>query len=61
MMPTVLYRGLISGYTAVEAAFVGNKMLTKGGFALILRQILIFFDCGVPGYPAGRGGGSLNS
>jgi hypothetical protein len=41
MRPTVLCRGLISGYTAVEAAFVGNKMLTKGGFVLKLRQILI--------------------
>jgi len=30
MRATVLYRGLISGYTAVEAAFVGNKDVGKG-------------------------------
>jgi hypothetical protein len=30
MRATLLYRGLISGYTAVEAAFVGNKDVGKG-------------------------------
>jgi len=29
MSAAVLYRGLISGYTAPQAAFVGGKRLTK--------------------------------
>jgi hypothetical protein len=42
MRGTVLYRGLISGYTAVEAVFVGIGILAKVGFALILQQNLVF-------------------
>ena len=29
MIANVLYSGLISGYTAAQAAFVGRKTLTK--------------------------------
>jgi hypothetical protein len=36
MRVAVLYRGLISGYTAVESAFIGNIILAMGGTALIL-------------------------
>jgi hypothetical protein len=36
-------------------------MLTKGGFVLILKQILVFSGREMAGYTAPRAGGSLNS
>jgi len=61
MSATVLHRGLISGYTARRAAFVGRRDWHNAAYWRILRQILLFSGCRVPEYTAGTAGSSLNS
>jgi hypothetical protein len=40
----VLHGGLICGYTAVEAVFVGTRMLTEDDLVLIFQRVLRFSD-----------------
>jgi hypothetical protein len=42
MRATVLYRGLIFGYTAVEGVFGNEDVGEGGGFVLRLWWIMIF-------------------
>ena len=61
MRATVLYCGLISGYTAPQAAFVREKTLTKYGLMPILQQILVSPLESMTGYTAAIAGSILNS
>jgi hypothetical protein len=56
----MLYRGLISGYTALQAAFGGTKHIGKTRLAPDIAASLVFrLDSRTP-YPAGHVGSSLN-
>jgi len=51
MGATVLRSGLISGYPAAAAAFVGRRDWQGAACWRILQLILLFFDCGFPDTP----------
>jgi hypothetical protein len=55
------YRGLITGNTAPQAAFVAEKTRTKYGLVRILRQILVIRSESMTGYTVAIARSSLNS
>jgi hypothetical protein len=57
----VIYRGLISGYTAIQAVFVAEEIPDTPRLALDIVADLFFWLKHRPGYTAMRDGSILNS